>query len=205
VVSKVRWRYDSHFLRKSSILKLHKYLIRCMMLTFKLFNRRIKKGARVYAMYPQTTSLYPATVIDSTTYCRGDDDITVVEFDGEESGKFNKVACWNVRLFSPYQTHSVLSSPDATGQVAKYHIPARFVTLVPREFSASQASLAANKNKRKGAPLTPGSTPPGKREKKNEDFLLMDFEGGDFDALDLDFDAPLEDDEETDADFPSLM
>jgi hypothetical protein len=203
-VSKVRGRNDSCFLLKFSILKLHKYLKRSVMLTFKLFNRRIKKGARVYAMYPQTTSLYPATVIDSTTYCRGDDDITVVEFDGEESGKFSKVACWNVRLFSPYQTHGVLSSPDATGQVAKYHIPARFVTLIPREFSASQASMAANKNKRKGAPLTPGSTP-GKREKKDDDFLLMDFEGGDFDALDLDFDAPLEDDEEADADFPSLM
>ena len=47
---------------------------------------RCKKGSRVYAMYPQTTSLYPATVIDSTTYCRDDDDIIVVEFDGEEPG-----------------------------------------------------------------------------------------------------------------------
>jgi hypothetical protein len=48
---------------------------------------RIKKGSRVYAMYPQTTSLYSATVIDSTTYCRDDDDIIVVEFDGEELGR----------------------------------------------------------------------------------------------------------------------
>jgi len=38
-------------------------------------------------MYPHTTSLYSATVIDSTTYCRKDDDIVVVEFDGEEAGK----------------------------------------------------------------------------------------------------------------------
>jgi hypothetical protein len=53
---------------------------------------RIKKGSRVYAMYPQTTSLYSATVIDSTTYCREDDDIIVVEFDGEEPGMFS-VAC----------------------------------------------------------------------------------------------------------------
>ena len=50
-------------------------------------SRRIKKGSRVYAMYPQTTSLYSATVIDSTTYCRDDDDVIVVEFDGEEPGK----------------------------------------------------------------------------------------------------------------------
>jgi hypothetical protein len=48
-------------------------------------NRLIKKGSRVYAMYPQTTSLYAATVTDSTTYCRGDDDIVVVQFDGEDA------------------------------------------------------------------------------------------------------------------------
>jgi hypothetical protein len=52
---------------------------------------RIKKGSRVYAMYPQTTSLYSATVIDSTTYCRDDDDIIVVEFDGEEPGRYRSV------------------------------------------------------------------------------------------------------------------
>lgn len=47
-----------------------------------------KKGSRVYAMYPHTTSLYSATVIDNTTYCRQDDDIIVVEFDGDEAGKW---------------------------------------------------------------------------------------------------------------------
>jgi hypothetical protein len=52
---------------------------------------RIKKGSRVYAMYPETTSLYSATVIDSTTYCRDDDDIIVVEFDGEEPGRCRPV------------------------------------------------------------------------------------------------------------------
>lgn len=59
------------------------------LLTILIF--RIKKGSRVYAMYPKTTSLYPATVIDSTTYCRGDDDIIVVEFDGEEPGRYNNL------------------------------------------------------------------------------------------------------------------
>jgi len=58
--------------------------------------RLLKKGSRVYAMYPQTTSLYAATVIDSTTYCRGDDDIIVVQFDGEEA--------------------------DITGQFPSYHV-----------------------------------------------------------------------------------
>ncbi len=42
------------------------------------------KGARAYAMYPSTTALYPCTVIDSTTFCQGDNDIVVVEFDGDE-------------------------------------------------------------------------------------------------------------------------
>lgn len=73
---------------------------------------RLKKGYRVYAMYPQTTSLYSATVIDSTMYARGDDDIVVVEFDGDE--------------------------PDAiTGTIPKCHIPARFVILIPRHFAAA--------------------------------------------------------------------
>jgi hypothetical protein len=54
---------------------------------------KYKKGFRVYAMYPMTTSLYSATVIDSTTYCRGDDDIIVVEFDGEEPGKHQLATC----------------------------------------------------------------------------------------------------------------
>jgi hypothetical protein len=71
------------------------------------------QGYRVYAMYPNTTSLYSATVVDSTTYCRGDDDIIVVEFDGDE--------------------------PDTTLEtMPKCHIPARFVTLIPREFPSSQ-------------------------------------------------------------------
>lgn len=48
---------------------------------------RLKKGLRIYAMYPHTTSLYVATVVDNMTYCRGDDDIIVVEFDEDERGK----------------------------------------------------------------------------------------------------------------------
>ena len=48
-------------------------------------SKLIKKGSRVYAMYPETTVLYAATVTDSTTYCRGDDDIIVVQFDEEEA------------------------------------------------------------------------------------------------------------------------
>jgi hypothetical protein len=86
------------------------------------WNTRIKKGSRVYAMYPKTTALYSATVIDSTTYCRDDDDIVVVEFDGDDE--------------------------DESGNLPKYHIPARFVTLIPREFPAANATT---KKKRAGA------------------------------------------------------
>lgn len=71
-------------------------------------SRYLKKGSRVYAMYPKTTALYTATVVDSTSYCRGDDDIVLVEFDGDE--------------------------PDETGKIPSCHIPARFVALVPSEF-----------------------------------------------------------------------
>lgn len=60
-------------------------------------------------MYPHTTSLYVATVIDNTTYCRGDDDVIVVEFDEDER--------------------------DATGALPKCHIPARFCVMIPPEFN----------------------------------------------------------------------
>jgi SGF29 tudor-like domain len=83
---------------------------------------RCRKGSRVYAMYPMTTSLYSGTVIDNTTYCRGDDDIIVVEFDGDEA--------------------------DAkTGKMPQYHIPGRFVTLIPREFPGA----VQNQKKRKAS------------------------------------------------------
>ena len=72
---------------------------------------RCRKGTRVYAMYPNTTSLYCATAVDNTTYCRGDDDIVVVEFDGDEDDNHN---------------------------LPQRHIPARFVTLIPPEFPAAK-------------------------------------------------------------------
>jgi hypothetical protein len=80
------------------------------------WGQHYRKGMRVYAMYPETTSLYTATVIDNTTYCQGDNDIVVVEFDGDE--------------------------PDATGSPPRCHIPAGFVTLIPREFPGAQDKAA---------------------------------------------------------------
>lgn len=35
-------------------------------------------------MYPQTTSLYPATIVDNLVYCKEEENIVVVEFDGDE-------------------------------------------------------------------------------------------------------------------------
>lgn len=78
---------------------------------------RIRKGTRLYAMYPSTTALYACTAIDSTSWCRNQDDIVVVEFDGDE---------------------------DDDGTVPQRHIPARFLTLIPREMKSSQ-----NKKKRR--------------------------------------------------------
>ena len=87
----------------------------------------LKKGSRVYAMYPQTTSLYTATVVDCTTYCRGLEDIIVVEFDGDE--------------------------PDGpSGKLPTHHIPARFVVPVPREFQVavqSEPTATSNNNGKK--------------------------------------------------------
>eukprot|EP00559_Dactyliosolen_fragilissimus_P004295 CAMPEP_0184866050 /NCGR_PEP_ID=MMETSP0580-20130426/20493_1 /TAXON_ID=1118495 /ORGANISM="Dactyliosolen fragilissimus" /LENGTH=885 /DNA_ID=CAMNT_0027365503 /DNA_START=160 /DNA_END=2817 /DNA_ORIENTATION=- len=83
---------------------------------------RYVKGARVYAMFPSTTSLYPATVVDNTTYCQGRDDIIVVRFDDDEDDKCVQV---------------------------ERHIPARFVTLIPKEFPASQVKPSCINVKRK--------------------------------------------------------
>jgi hypothetical protein len=47
---------------------------------------RCRKRLRVYAVYPSTTFLYPATVVDSTSFCINDDNVCVVMFDGD-SGK----------------------------------------------------------------------------------------------------------------------
>ena len=61
-------------------------------------DRLLKKGSRVYAMYPQTTSLYAATVIDCTTYCREEDDIIIVVFDGEEADISGNFPSYHVSL-----------------------------------------------------------------------------------------------------------
>ena len=42
--------------------------------------------------------------------------------------------------------HAILRTVDASGQLPKYHIPARFVTLIPREFPAAQAGNKKRKS-----------------------------------------------------------
>ena len=68
---------------------------------------RIRKGTRVYAMYPDTTVLYPATVVDANTYCRKQDDIVVVKFDEDK---------------------------DDDGVTPHRHTLSRFVSPIPREY-----------------------------------------------------------------------
>lgn len=93
------------------------------------------------------------------------------------------------------------SNLDVVGQVPKYHIPARFVTLIPREFPASQGNNPSNSNRRTSSTKKGGDLPP-------DDFLALDFGGsggvGNFDSLVLDFDAPLGAGEEGMVDFPMI-
>mmetsp|Transcript_48367 Transcript_48367/g.94496 ORF Transcript_48367/g.94496 Transcript_48367/m.94496 type:complete len:703 (-) Transcript_48367:26-2134(-) len=90
---------------------------------------RCRKGTRVYAMYPKTTTLYSSTVVDNTTYCRGEDDVIVLEFDEDE---------------------------DDFGNLPQRHIPSRFVSPIPREFPAAQVTRKKQTIK-KGAELNPTS------------------------------------------------
>lgn len=128
--------------------------------------RFFKKGSRVYAMYPQTTSLYTATVVDCATYCRGDEDIIVVEFDGDE--------------------------PDAaTGRIPACHIPARFVTLIPREFlcapTVATGSGSTSGKKRRSSPDNDSANPDPMSELLDDMAFDGDLPGLDnFDDLDFD-------------------
>lgn len=102
------------------------------------WGKRLRKGSRVYAIYPKTISFYCATVIDCSTYCRNQDDVIVVEFDGDE---------------------------DESGTTPQRHIPARFVTLVPREFETNKrrrksTSDAARRRSSKLVTATAPSTAP---------------------------------------------
>ena len=68
-------------------------------------------------MYPNTTSLYPATVIDNSTHFREDEQMIVVEFDGDE---------------------------DELMKVPQRHIPSRFVTPIPVGFDTSKKGNQKN-------------------------------------------------------------
>ena len=57
---------------------------------------------------------------------------------------------------SPFPRRLIRLEPDPTGVLPKYHIPARFVTLIPREFPAAQT----NSKKRKSATAVQASLLP---------------------------------------------
>jgi hypothetical protein len=62
-----------------------------------------------------------------------------------------------IALTTVYAFACALHTDPVTGQTPTYHIPARFVTLIPRSFPAAQANTAPKTNaKRKSAP---GSLP----------------------------------------------
>lgn len=64
-------------------------------------------------MYPETTSLYTATVVDSTSYRQGENDVIVVQFAGDAADKT---------------------------ELPRRPIPARFVVLMPPENQGSAAA-----------------------------------------------------------------
>ncbi len=94
---------------------------------------------------PHTTALYCASVVDNHTYCRNQDDIIVVEFDGDE-GEVNvtTTTCGDAMFLSLSLMHKglfpshlySLSTVDEFGNIPHRHIPARFVTMMPRESSS---------------------------------------------------------------------
>ena len=109
---------------------------------------RARKGSRVYAIYPHTTSLYPGTVVNNTTWCKGEDNIIVVEFDGEEGE--TRPSRFLYRMFC----RSTSQFFDDTGANSHRHIPARFVTLMPREspsFKRKRKSTTAGGGAKKRA------------------------------------------------------
>jgi SGF29 tudor-like domain len=127
------------------------------------FYRFFKKGSRVYAMYPQTTALYTATVVDCTTYCRRDEDIVVVEFDGDD--------------------------PDpVTGKLPACHIPARFVTLIPKEFPGAHAPTATGTSSCSNIATTSSSK--RKRNSPVVNSVDADIMNGVLDDLNFDGDLP---------------
>ena len=116
---------------------------------------RCRKGFRVYAMYPSTTCLYPATVIDSTSFCINEDNICVVEFDGD-AGK----TILSTRFKPPQCTCNHLTKlkyflflDEMTGKLHHKHIPGRFLTLIPKEYpviKASRRKSGSNANSGRG-------------------------------------------------------
>jgi SGF29 tudor-like domain len=126
------------------------------------WGQRYKKGSRVYALYPNTTALYTATILDATTYARDDDDIIVVRFDGDE--------------------------PDASGTIPSCHIPSRFVTLIPKGFPGEQAS---SEEHHVGSSLFGNSKKKKSDQHETTSILVPPPSDYDLQFVDLNFDDPL--------------
>jgi hypothetical protein len=124
---------------------------------------RARKGCRVYAMFPHTTALYPGTVINNTMYCRGEDDIIVVEFDGDE-GMFCRTTWFLIfQLKSTTSCHHFYPYLDELGEISHRHIPARFVSLMPRESPSfkrrRKSSSSGGVAKKRGSKIVSSASP----------------------------------------------
>ena len=67
------------------------------------------------------------------------------------------------------EINTIHEHPEPNGAMPKYHIPARFVTIIPKEFPASQTNSKKRKASTTNIPL-PGANPrasPGASSKKS--------------------------------------
>merc|ERR1711871_1219643 len=67
-----------HSLHRSTVLPLPRNHLEAAQ-----WGQRFKKTNNILAIYPDTTSLYPAMALDNTTYCNGDDDIIECVFNDD--------------------------------------------------------------------------------------------------------------------------
>jgi len=140
------------------------------------WTNRYKPGIFVLAVHPGHSTLHRARVIDNTTWCKGNDDILVVKYDGDKDNFLSK---------------------------GEHFILARLVTLIPKDLEKSKGENTSEKvlvsRKRSRSPILQGLDL-GRLESFDED--LPSFADPSSSVLDLLFDnASLESDVEAFAKF----
>ena len=102
-------------------------------------------------MYPNTTAFYCGSVVDSTTYCRNQDEWVLHKGKGQALCEqflipFLPLFHFNTTLPLSIVVVQFDGDEDDKGIVPQRHIPARFVTLIPREFPAAQIKRKKKSN-----------------------------------------------------------